>query len=115
MYDLALKSYRQVAKLTENPEIKVEAQYYVGDTLYDSGDFQEAILEFLRVTYMGFSPKNIWVWTARFKIAEIYESIGETEKALNIYQNLYNLFGGGDKRGQKVKPRMDQLKKRLGK
>ena len=108
LYDLALKAFTQVWKFTEDPEIKLEAQYYIGETYSDSGDFQQAILEFLKVTYMGFSPKNIWVATARFKIAEIYESLGEWQKACKIYQELYNDFGN-DKRGLAAKERMDNV------
>jgi len=58
MYDLALKAYTQVAKATQNPEIRLEAQFYIGDALGDSGDFQQAILELLKVTYMGFLKKT---------------------------------------------------------
>ena len=112
MYDLALKAYSQVARMTLDPEIKLEAQYYVGDVLYESGEFQQAILEFLKVTFMGFSPKNIWVATARFKIAEIYESLGEWNKALEFYEGVYNDFGGGDPRGQRAKEQIDAIKKR---
>ena len=114
MYDLAMKSFTQVEKFTEDPEIKLESQYYIGETLYDSGDFQQAILEFLKVTYMGFSPKNIWVATARFRIAEIYESLGEWDRAVKIYRDLYELFGGGDRRGQQAKERMDGILREQG-
>ena len=109
MYDLAMKSFTQVLKFTKDPEIKLEAQYYIGETLYDSGDFQQAILEFFKVTYMGFSPKNIWVSTSKFRIAEIYEAQGDWNKALKIYNELYNLFGGGDRRGQTASDRMKKI------
>ena len=66
----------------------------------------------LKVTYMGFSPKNIWVATARFRVAEIYESLGEWEQALTIYQGIYNDFGS-DPRGQKAKERIDKIKEKL--
>jgi TolA-binding protein len=113
LYDLALKAFTQVAKLTKDPEIKLEAQYYIGETYYDAADFQQAILEFLKVTYMGFSPKNIWVSTARYKVAEIYESLGEWDKAMKIYQDLYTIFGS-DKRGQKALERLKQIKDTQG-
>jgi len=113
MFDLAMKAFTQVQKFTKDPEIKLESQYYIGETLYDSGDFQTAILEFFKVTYMGFSPKNIWVATAKFRIAQIYESLGEWEKALKLFQEIYELFGGGDRRGQEAKKAVDRIKKTL--
>ena len=61
------------------------------------------------MTYMGFSPKNIWVATSKFRIAEIYESLGEWNKALKLYEELYNLFGGADNRGQKAQERMKKI------
>jgi tetratricopeptide (TPR) repeat protein len=113
MYDLALKAYTQVASMTQDPEIKIEAQFYVGDALYASGDFQKAILEFLKVTYMGFSPKNIWVATARFRVGEIYDILGEWEKGLKFYQGICDVFGGGDPRCQKAKERIKQIEDKL--
>jgi TolA-binding protein len=113
MFDLALKAYMQVAKMTEDPEIKLEAQFYIGDASYKSGEYQQAILEFLKVTFMGFSPKNIWVATARERIGQIYETRGDWQKALEMYQGLYDDFGGGDPRGQKAKQRMDEIRKKI--
>jgi tetratricopeptide (TPR) repeat protein len=113
MYDLAMKAYNQVAKATQEPEIKIEAQFYIADTLEESGDFQKALLEFLKVTYMDFSPKNIWILTAKFRVAQIYESLGEWEKALKFYQGICDLLGGGDPRCQQSKERIDQINEKL--
>ncbi|MCX7761874.1 MAG: tetratricopeptide repeat protein [Candidatus Kryptonium sp.] len=92
-YDLAL-SYFQ--KLLEEADKNLEAElhYYIGEALYYKGDYEQAILEFLKVPYLVTKKTKIdWTANAFYMAGQSYEKMRKYDQAINMYQQIIDRPG----------------------
>lgn len=64
--------------------------YHLGETLFLSGDFPQALktFELAQEKY----PNSPLITEIKFSLANVAEALGQTQKALTLYQELRNLY-----------------------
>jgi len=83
-YDLAIKAMRQIVALSVDTTSKAEAQYWIGENYQYKGDVKNAIIEYLKVSYL-YPKEYMWGLTARYMAAQAYEETGRYEDAIKLY------------------------------
>ncbi|MEK6566045.1 MAG: tetratricopeptide repeat protein [Bacteroidota bacterium] len=74
---------------TSNSEIEPEVRYYIGEAFFFKGDFQQAILEFLKVPYMvGRRGKVDWTATSYYMAGQSYEKMAKYDQAVTMYRQI---------------------------
>lgn len=89
---------------------KAEAQYWLGESLFNIGDFQSAAIEFLKVPYLYPNAMDgMWGLTADFKAALAHEKMGEYVEATRLYRKIIDRQGSDSQWGRAARERLDQL------
>ncbi len=74
---------------TSSSEIEPEVRYYIGEAFFFKGDFQQAILEFLKVPYMvGRRGKVDWTATSYYMAGQSYEKMAKYDQAVTMYRQI---------------------------
>jgi TolA-binding protein len=107
--DLAIEAFRQVAEQSQNPSLKAEAQFWIGETLELQGKDQEAIKEYLKAAY-SYKHEGMWGVTARFKAGEIYEKLESYREAIVLYKDIAEKFKGKEQ-GAIASQKIEHIKK----
>ena len=94
-YDQAIKSMRETIALADEAKVKAEAQYWIGESFQGQGDLTQAIVEFLKVTYL-YPGEGMWALTAKYMAAQAYQELGQYENAIKLFQKVAR--ESGDKR-----------------
>lgn len=70
-------------------DLEGEIRYYIGESNYYKGDYQQAILDFLKVPYLV-TKKGKLDWTANslYMSGQSYEKMGRTDQALTMYKQI---------------------------
>ena len=70
-------------------DLEGEIRYYIAEANYNKGDFQQAILDFLKVPYLV-TKKGKMDWTANslYMAGQSYEKLGRFDQALTMYQQI---------------------------
>ncbi len=108
-YDLSFKSFMQVISSAEDDRLKVEAHFWLGETFQGSGRLEEAVIEYLKISYL-YPENDMWAGTAKFRAGEIFEMQGRADEAIMIYQKLSSKYKG-DERGKFAAKRLEEIKK----
>lgn len=92
-YDQAILHYQSL--LDElGSDYEAEIRYNFGETYFYKGDFQQAILEFLKIPYLVTATQEIdWSATALYMAGQSYEKLGKYEQAISIYQQIIDRKG----------------------
>ena len=69
------------------------AQYWIGESYYAMGRYQEAIMAFEKVFTFPQSNKNDW---AQFKIGQCYFKMGDREQAQQEFQQLIDNYSDSE-------------------
>lgn len=75
-------------------DLEGELRYYIGEGQYNKGDYQQAILEFLKVPYLV-TKKGKLDWTANslYMAGQSYEKMNRHEQAVTMYQQILDRPG----------------------
>ena len=74
--------------------LEAEIRYNIGEAYYYKGDYQQAILEFLKVPYLVTKQGKVnWTATALYMAGQSYEKTSKFEEAINMYQQVINRPG----------------------
>jgi TolA-binding protein len=98
------KNYLEQVIQDRNDELAAQAQKVLGDVFYDSGNYQEALTNFLRVKYV-YQAYPTWVANALFSAGMAHEKLDQTEEAKKLYQEVINKYG--------AEPISEQARQRL--
>jgi TolA-binding protein len=92
-YDQAILHFQTLLDQVGS-EYEAEIRYNFGETYYYKGDYQQAILEFLKVPYLA-NAKGVenWTATAFYMAGQAYERMGKYDKALSMYQQIIDRPG----------------------
>jgi TolA-binding protein len=75
-------------------DLEGEIRYYIAEANYNKGDYQQAILDFLKVPYLV-TKKGKLDWTANslYMSGQAYEKMGRYDQALTMYQQIVDRSG----------------------
>lgn len=75
-------------------DLEGEIRYYIAEANYNKGDYQQAILDFLKVPYLV-TKKGKLDWTANslYMSGQAYEKMGRYDQALTMYQQILDRSG----------------------
>ncbi|MBE9536651.1 MAG: tetratricopeptide repeat protein [Proteobacteria bacterium] len=106
-YDAAVKVLRTLIAATESTEIKAEAQYWIGESFQYQGRHEEAVVEYLKVTYL-YPTEGMWALTSRYMAAQVYQKMGGYKEAVRLYEKVAR--ESGDKRkSEYARKRIEEL------
>lgn len=72
-----------------NIDLEAELRYYIGEAYFYKGEFQQAILEFLKVPYLVTKRgKMDWVSTAYYMAGQSYEKMSKFDQAMTMYKQI---------------------------
>jgi tetratricopeptide (TPR) repeat protein len=75
-------------------DLEGEIRYYIADAYYNKGEYQQAILDFLKVPYLVTKKGKIdWTANALYMSGQSYEKMGRYDQALTMYQQIVDRKG----------------------
>jgi TolA-binding protein len=85
------QSILQLQSLVEagNADIESELRYYIGEAYFYKGEFQQAVLEFLKVPYLVAKRSKIdWISTSYYMAGQSYEKMSKYDQAITMYKQI---------------------------
>ncbi|MEX2115247.1 MAG: tetratricopeptide repeat protein [Bacteroidota bacterium] len=75
-------------------ELEGELRYYLGEAYFYKGEYQQAILEFLKVPYLISQRTKIdWVATSYYMAGQSYEKMSKFDQAITMYKQIIERAG----------------------
>jgi tetratricopeptide (TPR) repeat protein len=75
-------------------DLEAEVRYYIGEAYFYKGDYQQAILEFLKVPYLVTKKtKADWTATSYYMAGQAYEKMSKFEQAITMYKQIISRPG----------------------
>ena len=107
--DSARYHYKIIADNKLDITLAAEAQYRIGELWMKDANFNEAVKAFT-VVRENFPGTETWYPLSLLSLGECYETLGEIDKAIEVYNSLLNL-NPNDEYGKAVKVRLNRLQK----
>ncbi len=89
-YDEALVTMKSVITKRED-EVAAEAQFNVGEINSAKGDFKNAALEYMRLSYV-YGKYTDWSVRGQLKAARAYKEMGEKDQAQSLLEKIINKY-----------------------
>ncbi|MGA9115434.1 MAG: tetratricopeptide repeat protein, partial [Bacteroidota bacterium] len=97
-------------------DVEGELRYYIGEAYYGKGDYQQAILEFLKVPYLVTKKGKLdWTANALYMAGQAYEKMGRHDQALTMYRQITERPGIDETFKAAARKEMDRVRTVLGK
>jgi TolA-binding protein len=96
-------------KRDADSETEAEIQYYIGDSFYNMGQFEQAIFEFLKVEYVLKPTKLPWASTALYKAGQAYLKMNRLDQARQIFEKVVRKEGATSDMGRVAKERIEEI------
>ena len=75
-------------------DLEGEIRYYIAEANFNKGDYQQAILDFLKVPYLVTKKGKIdWTATSLYMSGQAYEKMGRSDQALTMYKQIIDRSG----------------------
>ena len=75
-------------------DLEGEIRYYIAEANYNKGDYQQAILDFLKVPYLVTKKGKIdWTANSLYMSGQSYEKMGRFDQAVTMYQQIVDRSG----------------------
>lgn len=90
------QSVMYLQNLLEDTDVDLEAEirYYIGEAYFGKGDYDRAILEFLKVPYLVTKKGRVdWTPNAFYMSGQSYEKMGKYDQAISMYQQIVDRSG----------------------
>jgi TolA-binding protein len=72
-----------------NSDLEAELRYYIGESNFYKGDYQQAVLEFLKVPYLVTQRGKVdWISTSYYMAGQAYEKMSKYDQALTMYKQI---------------------------
>lgn len=92
-YDQAVANFQSILNEGES-SLEAELRYDIGEAYYNKGDYQQAILEFLKVPYLVSKRGKVdWIATSFYMAGQSYEKISKFDEAVSMYQQIIDRSG----------------------
>jgi tetratricopeptide (TPR) repeat protein len=112
-FGLAVYVFERVLDSDAEAPLKAEAQYWIGQCYHEKGDLKKAAEAYLRVGHL-YPEVRAWGVTGRFKSAEIYQQMGDLDKALDLFEKVEREGRGESYEGYAAK-RVTEIKRIINK
>ena len=106
----AIKHLKAIEAGAEDADTEAEIQYWIGKSYLNMGQFEQAIFEFLKVKYMTGPTKLPWASTAVFEAAKAYGTLGDSEKAIQLFEKVVQTEGAASDLGRVAVQQINALK-----
>jgi len=75
-------------------DLEGEIRYYIAEANFNKGDYQQAILDFLKVPYLVTKKGKIdWTANSLYMAGQSYERIGKYDQAVAMYKQILERSG----------------------
>jgi TolA-binding protein len=92
-------------------DLEGEIRYYIAEANFSKGDYQQAILDFLKVPYLVTKKGKIdWTANSLYMSGQSYEKMGRFEQALGMYQQILDRPGIDETYKQEARKEIDRVK-----
>lgn len=92
-YDQAILQFQNLLD-EAGSSLEAELRYNIGEACYYKGDYQQALLEFLKVPYLVSKQGRIdWIATAFYMAGQSYEKMSKFDEAIGMYQQIIDRSG----------------------
>ena len=92
-YDQAIIQFQNLLDEAAS-DLEAEIRYYLGECYYYQMQYQQAILEFLKVPYLVTKKTTIdWTANAFYMSGQSYEKMSKYEQAIGMYQQIIDRPG----------------------
>lgn len=92
-YDQAISQFQAVLP-EAGSAAEAELRYNIGEAYYYKGEYQTAILEFLKVPYLASGKGNVdWTATSFYMAGQAYEKMMKPDQAIGMYQQVIDRPG----------------------
>lgn len=92
-YDQAIVHFQSLLDEVGS-DYEAEIRYNLGETYYYRGDYQQSILEFLKVPYLMTQKGKVdWTATSFYMAGQSYERMEKFDQALSMYQQIIDRPG----------------------
>jgi tetratricopeptide (TPR) repeat protein len=82
--------------------------YQLAETLFVLGDYQQAVIEYLKVAYLN-EDQFLFAVTARLRAADSYALLGEKERALELYRDIIQRYGATSEYGRTAQVHLENV------
>jgi tetratricopeptide (TPR) repeat protein len=106
-YEGAIDAYQEALPMLDS-ESKARAFYWMGQSYEQLGNFQAAVVEYLKVPYLARSG-GMWIVTAQLKAAECYARIDRPDAAREIYTKVLTNHGANSNWGKAAQKGLDAI------
>ncbi len=77
-----------------DPDLEAEVRYYIGEGHHYKGEYQQAILEFLKVPYLVTRRTKVdWIATSYYMAGQSYEKMSKFDQAISMYKQIIGRAG----------------------
>ena len=108
----AIAQYRQLLPLADG-DAAAEIQFYIGETYFESGQFEKAIVEYLRLKYIRIRTKFPWRTTAVYKAGICYMRLQQYRKARELFEWVLRMEGSGSIFGKSAQEKIREIDRQL--
>ena len=92
-------------------DLEGEIRYYIAEANYNKGDYQQAILDFLKVPYLVTKKGKIdWTANSLYMSGQSYEKMGRYDQAVTMYQQIVDRNGIDETFKAAAKKEIDRVK-----
>lgn len=98
LYDEAIEYYEKLLPLARG-EDELAIRYFIGECYFDSGRYELAIGEFLKLRYENKPTKFPWKSTAIYKAGEAYLRSNNLARALEMFDYVVRMEGATSQMG----------------
>ena len=109
-YSKALTFFKEVVN-TKGSERMAEAHYWYAKTLDHNNRVEEAIEEYLKVSYL-YRGNGMWGLTAVFEVGQIYERSADYDRAERMYQQIVDQDGTQGTLGARALIYLEKMRER---
>jgi tetratricopeptide (TPR) repeat protein len=72
-----------------NMDLEAELRYYIGEAYFYKGEYQQAILEFLKVPYLVSKHGKLdWISASYYMTGQSYEKMSKFDQAITMYKQI---------------------------
>ena len=90
--DLAVDLLKEV-RLIADSEREPEIQFYIGDAYFQTGQYENAIAEYVKIPLLSRKTKLQWEASALYYSGQAYEKLGRIEDAKRMYEEIVSRPG----------------------